>query len=153
MVTDRTSTNILLAILAHLYVEYSMVFFTLAIVDYFSHWAQMYSSLLTGNDSHKTMNIKNVLIRLYYTNKIVLFCVCAGQELFYLGLYVFYYLEEEKKSGAYSRNGYPNWMGDALWWIVAVSAPVNVFKNFVNLLQFKMATDSMNEWEDKKAKK
>jgi len=143
MVTDRFSTNIVLAILAHLYVEYSMVFWSLAILDYVSHWAQMYSTLLTGMESHKTMNITNPLIRLYYTNKPVLFCVCAAQELTYLGLYVFHFVP------AVGSLTYFNVIDvhTAVWWILAVSAPVCAFKNLVNLLQLKMATDSMNEWE------
>jgi CDP-diacylglycerol--inositol 3-phosphatidyltransferase len=46
---------------------------------------QMYSSLTSGAESHKSMSVKDHwLLRLYYTNKTVLFLVCALDQLCYI---------------------------------------------------------------------
>lgn len=90
MVTDRFSTNVLLAVLAHLYVDYAIFCFFLMVLDIVSHWAHMYASLLTGSGSHKDMSNSNFLIRLYYQSKPVLFTVCMAEQLVYFGLYLMY---------------------------------------------------------------
>lgn len=81
MVTDRTATACLCVVLAHLYPAYLVHFCALITLDIFSHWAHVYASALTMAATHKSST--NLIVRLYY-HKPVLFCVCAGNELFYM---------------------------------------------------------------------
>lgn len=81
MVTDRTATASLCVVLAHLYPSYLPHFCALVTLDIFSHWAHVYASALSMADTHKSST--NWIVRLYY-HKPVLFCVCAGNELFYM---------------------------------------------------------------------
>ena len=68
-----------------------MAFVYLFLLDFLSHWVAMYAaaSAPAGTQSHKE-KAENApwILRLYYTNKIVLFIVCASQEATYLTLYV-----------------------------------------------------------------
>lgn len=51
-------------------------------------------TLLQGKTSHKFIDMsENPIMRLYYTNRIVLFFMCAGNEAFYAGLYLLYFTE------------------------------------------------------------
>lgn len=143
MVTDRFSTNILNAILAHLYPEWSLAFFLLMVLDFVSHWAHMYSSMLLGSESHKDMNTENFFIRLYYTSKPVLFIVCACQEAFFVGLYLMYWASRSGETTIY-QFGY---------WVCILAAPLNLFKQGMNFLQLKLACDSINRWEATEGKK
>jgi len=50
----------------------------------------MYSSLVDGASSHKNISqSSHPLLRAYYNNNIVLFIMCAGNELFFVSLYLF----------------------------------------------------------------
>ena len=53
MVTDRVATTGLLAILCAFYPAWSLAFLVLLMLDIFSHWFQMYSTLLAGSVTHK----------------------------------------------------------------------------------------------------
>ena len=53
MVTDRLSTAGLLAVLGMLYPRSYMVFLTIMFLDIFSHWFQMYSTFISGSETHK----------------------------------------------------------------------------------------------------
>lgn len=53
MVTDRVATTGLLAILCAFYPAWSLAFLVLLMLDIFSHWFQMYSTLLAGSSTHK----------------------------------------------------------------------------------------------------
>lgn len=90
MVTDRLSTSCLLMTLCGHFKSmlWRLVFQVLFSLDIFSHWMLMYASLVKGLASHKqTPKNYNFLVRLYYAKKHVMFVVCAGCELFYLGLF------------------------------------------------------------------
>lgn len=140
MVTDRFSTNILLAVLAHLYTDYAIVFFFLMVLDIVSHWIHMYASLLSGSGSHKDMSSSNWFIRLYYKNRVVLFTVCACQEGVYLGLYLMHFWSQTPGSNLYR-------FGQAIF---AVSVPLHLFKQGMNFLQLQMACGAINDWEAEK---
>jgi len=49
-------------------------------LDIFSHWLQMYSSLLVGAASHKTMPDEAGLVRAYYSTPGALFLACLTHE-------------------------------------------------------------------------
>ena len=53
MVTDRLSTAGLLAVLGMLYPRSYMAFLGLMFLDIFSHWFQMYSTFISGSETHK----------------------------------------------------------------------------------------------------
>lgn len=53
MVTDRVATSCLLAVLCVLYPRLLLPLLALLMLDIFSHWFQMYSTLAMGSASHK----------------------------------------------------------------------------------------------------
>jgi CDP-diacylglycerol--inositol 3-phosphatidyltransferase len=95
MATDRICTAGLLALLAH-YASINnrhiviidpltwppFIWIWLAMLDIFSHWLQMYSSLLAGSASHKTMTDEVAFVRWYYNIPYALFVVCLAHESF-----------------------------------------------------------------------
>jgi CDP-diacylglycerol--inositol 3-phosphatidyltransferase len=54
----------------------------------------VYRSILQGKASHKFIDMsENPIMNLYYTNRTVLFWMCAGNEAFYAALYVLHFTE------------------------------------------------------------
>jgi len=89
MVTDRCTTSGLLCYLSSAYPEYALVFQFLIALDFSSHYMHMFSSLTTGSPSHKlvTSDVSRILW-LYYNNSRILFIFCAGNEIFFVSLYL-----------------------------------------------------------------
>ena len=81
MVTDRFSSAAFALCLSHSYPDYMIGFSLFVILDFGSHWIQMYSTLLRGEKHHKKAESKFKLMRLYYDSKIVLFSMCFGSEV------------------------------------------------------------------------
>ncbi|MEO1218933.1 MAG: CDP-alcohol phosphatidyltransferase family protein [Bacteroidota bacterium] len=89
MVIDRVSTAALLMAVTMLYPRYVGLFMALLGLDIASHFVHMYSSLLQGKKSHKHIaQDQPWLLRHYYTNKLVLFTLCLGNEAYLLLLYL-----------------------------------------------------------------
>ncbi|KAK5997839.1 Phosphatidylinositol synthase [Cladobotryum mycophilum] len=91
MVTDRCTTSCLLVFLSTAMPRWAIVFQGLIALDFASHYMQMYTTLVIGGagSSHKDVNkSQNWLMNLYYSNKIVLFTLCALNELFFISLYL-----------------------------------------------------------------
>lgn len=86
-VTDRCTFLGLLLCLCAFYPDFAFCFQVVAIVDISCHWAHLHSSLLLGKSSHKTEQ-ENPVLHVYYSNKWVLFVLCASNELFFLSLYL-----------------------------------------------------------------
>ncbi|KAI7883257.1 CDP-diacylglycerol--inositol 3-phosphatidyltransferase [Lichtheimia hyalospora FSU 10163] len=82
------------------------------------------SSMTEGSSSHKKISeSSNRFLQLYYNSNIVLFIMCAGNELFFVALYVF--------------KGPIN----ATWWIVfLVSGVICFLKQFINVIQIVNAS-------------
>jgi len=92
MVTDRASTTCLIVVLAQFYPNYLYPFLFLVALDIISHFAHIYSSLIRGEVSHKKVNAKQSwLIRMYYTNRLVLGSLCFGNEGFFIMLYMLHF--------------------------------------------------------------
>ncbi|XP_065187320.1 CDP-diacylglycerol--inositol 3-phosphatidyltransferase-like [Sycon ciliatum] len=92
MVTDRCSTLCLFIVLGQFYPGHLVTFQLLAILDIASHWIHMYSALVRGDSSHKTIDLAgNPVLRYYYTNRYVLFFFCAANELCFAALYFMYF--------------------------------------------------------------
>ncbi len=112
-----------------IYPQYIVAFQLLIALDLSSHYMQMYSSLTTGSKSHKTMTKNaNPLLRLYYENRIVLFLVCAGNETFFMMLYLFHY------ETVYL---------DIVRFILMVTCPIFVLKQILNVVQLVGASRAL----------
>ncbi|KAM0256604.1 hypothetical protein ACHAQJ_004891 [Trichoderma viride] len=91
MVTDRCTTSCLLVFLATAIPRWAIVFQGLIALDFASHYMHMYTSLVIGGagSSHKSIDkSQNWLMKVYYSNKIVLFLLCAFNELFFIACYL-----------------------------------------------------------------
>jgi CDP-diacylglycerol--inositol 3-phosphatidyltransferase len=118
MVTDRISTNSLYLILALIYSNYSQYFCLLALLDYSSHWCQMYASAVNGSH-HKVLDSdRNWLLRFYYSNKVFMFSNCLSQELFLIALYCYNFAPVTP-----------------VYYLILVCSPMNAVKQLINLIQ------------------
>lgn len=84
MLTDRTATAGLLVIVAVRYPGYYMLPLLLIWLDIFSHWAQMYSTLVNGATTHKDVKSRSPLVRLYYTSRTFMGYCCISCEVLYM---------------------------------------------------------------------
>lgn len=90
--TDRAGTAGLMMTLATFYPKYTFWFQMSMAIDITCHWIFLHTSTLQGKTSHKFIDMsENPIMHLYYTNKNVLFFMCAGNEAFYAALYVMYF--------------------------------------------------------------
>uniref|UniRef100_UPI00398E6F28 CDP-diacylglycerol--inositol 3-phosphatidyltransferase n=1 Tax=Pristiophorus japonicus TaxID=55135 RepID=UPI00398E6F28 len=94
MLTDRCATMCLLVNLSLLYPQYIFLFQLSMILDISSHWLHLHSITMTGGGSHKKIDLSgNPILRVYYNNMVVLFFMCAGNELFYAMMYLLNFME------------------------------------------------------------
>ncbi|KAL3157167.1 hypothetical protein ABBQ38_001407 [Trebouxia sp. C0009 RCD-2024] len=84
MVTDRVSTAGLLMLLCKTYPDLFILFLLLLMLDLFSHWFQMYSTLVAGSATHKDKHSESFLVRLYYQKRIFMGFCCVSCEVLYL---------------------------------------------------------------------
>ncbi|KAI8883373.1 CDP-diacylglycerol--inositol 3-phosphatidyltransferase [Backusella circina FSU 941] len=94
-----------------------------------SHYMHMYSSMISGSSSHKKISEKQSwYLRIYYTNNIVLFFMCAGNELFFVALYALKLSEPLN-----------------LFWQVtlAVTGTICFAKQFINVVQIVNASKTL----------
>ncbi|KAK0503170.1 phosphatidylinositol synthase [Armillaria luteobubalina] len=141
MVTDRCATSCLLCYLASAYPTYAVLFQFLIALDFASHYMHMYSSIITGSSSHKlvTSDVSRILW-LYYNDRRTLFLVCAGNELFYVALYLVKWIDTPIKLLLHPSTPY-FLAGMTYQQLVAwLSAPVCILKNIINLVQLWKAS-------------
>lgn len=92
--TDRVGTMCLMVTLCLFYPTYTFWFQLSMSIDIACHWIYLHTTLLQGKTSHKFLDMsENPIMRLYYTNRTVLFFMCAGNEAFYAGLYLLHFTE------------------------------------------------------------
>ncbi|KAH6918663.1 CDP-diacylglycerol-inositol 3-phosphatidyltransferase [Coprinopsis sp. MPI-PUGE-AT-0042] len=135
MVTDRCTTAGLLCYLASAYPRYALWFQFLIALDFSSHYMHMYSSLATGSRSHKlvTSDVSRILW-LYYNDSRTLFFFCAGNELFFVSLYLM------------SVSATPIGLGGILdqvtyaQFAALLTFPVFAIKNIINVVQLWKAS-------------
>ncbi|KAF8163228.1 CDP-diacylglycerol-inositol 3-phosphatidyltransferase [Crassisporium funariophilum] len=133
MVTDRCTTSCLLCYLSSAYPTYALYFQFLIALDFSSHYMHMYSSLVTGSTSHKTVTSDvSRILWFYYNDSRTLFFVCAGNELFFVALYLMKWTTTP--IGLYGLDlTFPT--------VMAVSTfPIFAFKNFINVVQLWKAS-------------
>ncbi|CAG5127972.1 unnamed protein product [Candidula unifasciata] len=134
MLTDRITTMCLCAALCQLYPTY-MLFFQFAMaLDIFSHWMHCQSSIERGSTSHKKIDLSaNPFLRYYYHNKVILFVMCAANELFFCMLYLTYF------------TGGPTipLLGFGLWTLLCVvCAPLSILKMVISAIQLGAACEN-----------
>lgn len=129
MLTDRCATMCLLATLCTFYPSATFLFQISMTIDISCHWLHLHTSLLEGKTSHKFMDpTGNWFMHKYYTDRNVLFCMCAGNELFYASLYLLHF----------------TWGPLYLFPVVAViTFPVAVAKSGIALLQGYLAAQNI----------
>ncbi|QLQ80220.1 hypothetical protein HG537_0D02210 [Torulaspora globosa] len=124
MVTDRCSTASLTCFLAVMYPQWCVAFQLLISLDLASHYMHMYASAACGSASHKRVaRESSKLLHWYYTRRDVLFTVCAFNEIFYMGLYL-YSFERFSTLGSL---------------LVTVCLPGYLFKQVANVVQLHRA--------------
>jgi len=141
MVTDRCTTSCLLCYLSSVYPHYAILFQFLIALDFSSHYMHMYSSLVTGSTSHKlvTSDVSRILW-LYYNDSRTLFLICAGNEIFFVALYLMKWVHTPIGLGASST--YPLSLSDITYpqAMAIISFPICFTKNIINLVQLWKAS-------------
>ncbi|GFN73625.1 Cdp-diacylglycerol--inositol 3-phosphatidyltransferase [Plakobranchus ocellatus] len=131
---DRITTMCLCATLCHLYAKY-MLFFQFAMaLDIFSHWMHLQSSAQKGNTSHKNIDLAaNPVLRHYYHNKVILFVMCAANELFFCMLYLNYF----------TPGPIIPLLGIGLWKALCIlCAPLALLKMVISMIQLGAAMEN-----------
>ncbi|SCW01114.1 LAFE_0D05380g1_1 [Lachancea fermentati] len=133
MVTDRSTTSSLICFLCVLYPSWAPLFQLLVSLDLSSHYMHMYATLSSGGASHKKIEKEQWLLNLYYSRRSVLFTICAFNELFYLGLYLYGFPQlahfQVLGLGSVHIGGF----------IALVCLPGYVFKQIANIVQLNRA--------------
>ncbi|KAJ3513652.1 hypothetical protein NLJ89_g2830 [Agrocybe chaxingu] len=134
MVTDRCTTSCLLCYLSSAYPPYAVFFQFLIALDFSSHYMHMYSSLVTGSTSHKlvTSDVSRILW-MYYNDPRTLFFVCAGNELFFVALYLIKWTSRPIGLSFLGNMTYPELMA-------LTSFPIFFLKNVINVVQLWKAS-------------
>ncbi|KAJ8069859.1 hypothetical protein OCU04_000273 [Sclerotinia nivalis] len=166
MVIDRCTTSSLMVFLASAFPRWSIIFQILISLDLASHYMHMYATLAMGGSSHKQMDKKVPrAMQLYYTNKNVLFTVCAMNELFFIALYLLSFsapipissmLQTDGQLGSITPGNLPDpsliwaspwsagWMETARankmdssgpWILLYILSIFMLFKQYVNIIQ------------------
>ncbi|CAC9887819.1 unnamed protein product, partial [Aureobasidium pullulans] len=150
MVTDRCTTTCLLVFLATAMPKWAMLFQLLISLDLASHYMHMYATLSMGGSgqSHKQVDAKRSwLLHLYYTNKIVLFTLCAMNELFFVALYLLAFTEQESHvSGDRMKTVIQSepWSAGAME-IARLSVLPMLIKQYINVQQLIVASQWLAE--------
>uniref|UniRef100_A0A5K3FT36 CDP-diacylglycerol--inositol 3-phosphatidyltransferase n=1 Tax=Mesocestoides corti TaxID=53468 RepID=A0A5K3FT36_MESCO len=130
MLSDRCTTMCLLFTLCTFYPRYIFLFQLSACIDIASHWLHVHTSIQDGLSSHKAIRLDgNPLLRIYYTNRVVLFIMCAGNELFYAMLYLVHFTEG------------PIFLGLGVYRLVIFATfPIALVKTFISLVHLYAAS-------------
>ncbi|KIL69674.1 hypothetical protein M378DRAFT_184084 [Amanita muscaria Koide BX008] len=131
---NRCTTSCLLCYLSSAYPKYAILFQFLIALDFSSHYMHMYSSLVTGSSSHKlvTSDVSRILW-LYYNDSRTLFFVCAGNELFFVSLYLIKWIKTPVGLPFISSLTYAELLA-------CLSFPVFLVKNIINVVQLWKAS-------------
>lgn len=146
MVTDRSTTAGLICYLATVYPGALLAFQLLLGLDLASHYMHMYASLTAGSTSHKVLDGRqNWLLRAYYHKQTVMFTACAGNELFFLGLYLSHHFSADS-----AIFGLMDGQLNKYQLMTAIAFPIFAFKQFMNGVQLVGASQRLAALETKK---
>lgn len=131
--TDRAASMCLLMVLGQLYPKYMLVFQLSCTLDIVGHWIHIWSTMMTGAESHKSVDLStNPVLRIYYNSRPVLFFMCAGNELFYSMLYLTYFTPGPEWFGVL--------FGYGLWqWFAVISLPIAAVKSLISAVHLYAA--------------
>lgn len=122
--TDRVGTMCLLVTLCLFYPSYTFWFQLSMAIDIACHWIYLHTTLLQGKTSHKFIDMsENPIMRLYYTNRTVLFIMCFGNEAFYAALYLLHFTEGPILAGV-----------SLFRLVIYLSAPIAFIKTAISVL-------------------
>ncbi|WVZ85428.1 hypothetical protein U9M48_032359 [Paspalum notatum var. saurae] len=149
MVTDRVSTACLLALLSQCY-RPGLIFLILLGLDITSHWLQMYSSFLSGKNSHKDVkHTGNWLLKLYYGYRPFMAFCCVSCEVLYIILFLF--ANEESTSLLSVCRGVLK-QSPFVMFVFASTLVGWAVKQVTNIIQMKTAADTCVEFDLKRRK-
>ncbi len=80
MIIDRMSTIVFMMHLVTLFPQQTWIFAFLSILDFSSHWFQMYAAQISGFDSHKALADHSAVLKMYYGCDPVKFAFSFGFE-------------------------------------------------------------------------
>eukprot|EP01118_Nematostelium_gracile_P002456 TRINITY_DN12678_c0_g1_i1.p1 TRINITY_DN12678_c0_g1~~TRINITY_DN12678_c0_g1_i1.p1 ORF type:complete len:249 (-),score=55.66 TRINITY_DN12678_c0_g1_i1:30-731(-) len=153
MITDRASTSCLIVVLAQFYPNYLFFFLFLIALDLMSHFAHIYSSLSRGGEHKQTRKDQSWLIQVYYNNRYFLAFLCAGNEGFFIFLYMLKFI-----AGPVVHLGplqpfvlqyLPAEHITAVWaFAFLFCGPIMAFKQMMNFIQLKQAAVDLVELDD-----
>ncbi|KAH8833819.1 phosphatidylinositol synthase [Flagelloscypha sp. PMI_526] len=143
MVTDRCTTSCLLCYLSSAYPRFALLFQFLITLDFSSHYMHMYSSLVTGSKSHKTVtNDFSRILRFYYHNRHILFIICFANELFFVALYLMKWVSTPIGGSVAAVIPF---LAKYTWPEVAAAVcfPICFLKNIINIVQLWKASKTL----------
>ncbi|XP_074600656.1 CDP-diacylglycerol--inositol 3-phosphatidyltransferase-like [Brevipalpus obovatus] len=121
--TDRMGTMCLIMGLGVLYPNYLLWFQLSNLIDIAGHWIHTWVTQIKGRTSHKLISPKeNLILRIYYSSRPILFTMCATNELFYISLYLNHFLTTEPAKGI-------------LYILVRILAPFAILKSLITIIQ------------------
>ncbi|KAK9461913.1 CDP-alcohol phosphatidyltransferase-domain-containing protein [Lipomyces oligophaga] len=138
MVTDRCTTSCLICFLCSTYPNWAIFYQILVSLDLASHYMHMYATITSGATSHKKVaKDRSSILSLYYTNSTVLFIVCAMNEMFFVGLYLYSFPPKTPPHLGYYKDiplSYPTI-------ILIFTFPVWLLKQVLNVIQMVAAAN------------
>ena len=132
--TDRMALLGLVVTLTAFYPKFAFCLILSAVLDVSSHWAHVWATLLHGKASHKQLDAaENPILRIYYSNKVILFTLCAGNEAFYGFLYLLHFYSGPVVS--VTDVGSTRLFQLLVW----ITAPIAGLKAMINVIQLVVA--------------
>jgi len=131
MVTDRASTTSLIVVLSKFYPERISPLMLLIVLDLTSHFAHLYSTLIRGATSHKSISPEQSwFLQIYYTSRVVLFILCFCNEALFLTAYAWHFWDPE-----IILFGHAIAVAKLLFYLFLPLCSVKQFMNLVQLIQ------------------
>ncbi|KDD73918.1 hypothetical protein H632_c1731p0 [Helicosporidium sp. ATCC 50920] len=158
MVTDRVATSCLLCILCVLVPTATPLFLAILGLDIFSHWFQMYATLVAGAASHKDVHSSSAIIRTYYRHRLFMGACCICCEVLYLSLYLLAWPQWRAAwpvalPPALAARLPPRFAPDevpAVALLALAALPGTVIKQVVNVVQLRTAAQRLVEYDNKR---
>eukprot|EP01111_Echinosteliopsis_oligospora_P000456 TRINITY_DN1048_c0_g1_i1.p1 TRINITY_DN1048_c0_g1~~TRINITY_DN1048_c0_g1_i1.p1 ORF type:complete len:215 (+),score=32.94 TRINITY_DN1048_c0_g1_i1:104-748(+) len=137
MVTDRASTLCLIIVLSHLYPQrlYVYGFIAVCALDLVSHFARLYSQLSAGVGHKVVKPTHSAILKIYYGNRYMLAFMCAGNEGFWVFLYLLHFIQHP-----------------IVYAVLYFCAPICFMKQYINVIQLMGACSDIVDLDDADAK-
>ncbi|KAK1939546.1 putative phosphatidylinositol synthase [Babesia divergens] len=120
---DRMTSSYVCFLNAKRYPQLLEVFYLIMVIDICGHWIHNYACALYANTNHKKVNDANIILKVYYENKWLMFMSIVMYEVFFVSLY------------ARSMYSPGHNMYDLATRLMYITAPLCVYKILTNFLQ------------------